>query len=102
MHALLAMHASVLLIRWHASGCWRQACTSAAASHGKSCCMHAPRLGDAARLRSHLFPDVPAGRKGLIGGMIVMAIALVAMVLLISGRAKKQRAPRKSATPAAA
>ena len=64
--------------------------------------MHACRLGDAARLRSQLFPDVPAGRKGLIGGMIVMVIALIAMVLLVSGRAKKQRPPKKSATPAAA
>jgi hypothetical protein len=56
------------------------------------------RLGDAARLRSQLFPEVPAGRKGLIGGMIVMVTVLIAMVLLVSGRTRKQRARKALAS----
>ena len=56
------------------------------------------RLGDAARLRLQLFPEVPAGRKGLIGGMIVMVTAVLTMVLLISRRTRKQRARKALAS----
>ena len=48
------------------------------------------RLGDAARLRAHIFPQVPAARKGFIGGMVVVVVALGAFVMFISGRGRRK------------
>lgn len=47
-------------------------------------------MGNAARLRSQIFPDVPSARKGLIGGMVVVLVAVVAFVLVISGRGRRK------------
>ena len=49
-----------------------------------------PRLGDAARLRAHMFPRVPAARKGFIGGMVVVLVALGAFAAFISGRGRRK------------
>ena len=50
----------------------------------------ARRLEDAARLRAHIFPQVPAARKGFIGGMVVVLVALGAFVMFISGRGRRR------------
>lgn len=45
------------------------------------------RINDAARARAHVFYDAPGGwgRKGLVGGLCVAAVAVVGFVALFRG-----------------